>query len=292
VLLVLSGAAAPYKEAEAEATVKLKAAGHTVETVQLGELGSATGVELGARAGLFFAVGTEAATWLNQTLTPTAPLAYCMVTDPVAAGLSGPRLVAGVRIDTPLSEQVELICEALPDAKRIGVLYRSDNAASKVNLEAMRKAAAAVQRTVEAVAVNDHAGSAAAIEAMMARGVDVVWTCADASVYEPATIKSLLLTSLRRKVPVFGFSAAFVRSGALLGLSVDAKAQGATAGELAVKLLADPAIGAGGIGRAAGGASAPVGANAKVVVNLVVAENIDIKLPKALIDRAAQVQRP
>jgi putative ABC transport system substrate-binding protein len=217
-----------------------------------------------------------------------------MVSDPTAAGLQGPRPLAGVRIDTPVAEQLALLGEALPEAKRIGVLYRSDNTASTLSLEAVRKAASemASPRTIEAVAVNDHAGPAAAIEALMARGIDVVWTSPDASVYEPATIKSLLLTSLRKKVPVFGFSASFVRSGALLGLSVDAKEQGATAGELAVKLLTAPAPGPAGIGRATGVPTQPAGANAKLVVNLVVAENIDIKLPKAVLDKAAQVQRP
>ena len=234
---------------------------------------SATPAELDTRAGLFAAAGTEAATWLNRTLAPTAPLAYCILSDQVAAGLRGTRPLVGVWIDTPVGEQLALLGEALPEAKRIGLLYRSDNAASKAGIEAVRRAAAA-------------------IEALMARGVDVVWTSADASLYELATTKSLLLTSPRKRVPVFGFSASFVRSGALLGLSVDAKEQRATAGKLAVMLLAKPASGTGNIGRAANGANQPVGSNAKLIVNLVVAENIDIKLPKALLDKAAQVQHP
>ena len=41
---------------------------------------------------------------------------------------------------------------------------------------------------------------------------------ADAAAYDAATVRSLLLASIRRKTPVFGYSPALVRAGALLGV--------------------------------------------------------------------------
>jgi putative ABC transport system substrate-binding protein len=281
VLIVLSSAAAPYKEAEAEAAAKLKAAGHEVQSVQLSEVkpDPAGVAKLGK---LFMGIGTEAATWLNQSLPAGVPVAYCMVTDPQQNGLVGERPAAGVRADVPLSDQVKVIQESLPQTKKFGVLYRSDQAGSKANMEAMR-AALPAGSTLEAVAVNEHSGAAAAISALLSRGVDIVWTTADASVYDRASVTALLKAALQAKTPVFGYSASVVRSGALLGLAVEAKDQGARAGELAVGLLA---------GSAGAGKHTPTAPATSLVLNLVVSEKIEVKLGKAVIDKAGTVIRP
>jgi len=281
VLIVLSSAAAPYKEAEAEATAKLKAAGHEVRSVQLSEV-KADPAGVAKLGKLFMGIGTEAATWLNQSLPAGVPVAYCMVTDPQQNGLVGERPAAGVRADVPLSEQVKVIQESLPQTRKFGVLYRSDQAGSKANMEAMR-AALPAGSTLEAVAVNEHNGAAAAIAALLSRGVDIVWTTADASVYDKASVTALLKAALQAKTPVFGYSASVVRNGALLGLAVEAKDQGARAGELAARLLAaaPPA-----------GPHTPTAPATSLVLNLVVSEKIEVKLGKAVIDKAGTVIRP
>ncbi len=293
VLVVLSSAAAPYKEAEAEATAKLKSAGHEVQSVLMSDLKTEAGT-LASRAKLFMGIGTEAATWLNQSLPAGMPLAYCLVTDPQQNGLVGERPATGVRADVPLSEQVKVIQESLPQTKKFGVLYRSDQAGSKANLEAMRTALPA-GCTLEAVAVNDYNGAAAAISALLSRGVDIVWTTADAAVYDKASVTALLKAALVAKTPVFGYSAAVVRSGALIGLAVEAKDQGARAGELAAGLLAGGAgplpvpADSGGAPKASHSPTAP---SASIVLNLVVSEKIEVKLGKGVIDKAGTVIRP
>ena len=54
-------------------------------------------------------------------------------------------------------------------------------------------------------------------------------------------MRTLLLAGIRKKIPVWGFSTAFVRAGALIGVGVEPRSQGAQAAEILVKLLDDPA---------------------------------------------------
>ena len=111
-----------------------------------------------------------------------------------------------------------------------------------------------------------------------------MWTYADASLYNTATVRSLLLAGLRRKVPVFGFSPQFVRAGALLGVGISPTTQGEQAAAIALRLLRAPS------------ASQPLGHEVEapqyqVAVNLIVTEALGLEVPSNLVDHAAFVFR-
>jgi putative tryptophan/tyrosine transport system substrate-binding protein len=224
VAIVLSSQAGPYMQTEGELKVRLVKLGHTTRTTTVEEL--AKGPAPAARAGeAFVAVGTRAACWLRANLPPAAALAYCMVSDPQANGLEEGRITPGVSTDVPLAAQFRLICEALPQAATAGLLYRSDSDKSTRMLAAAR-AALPKGWKLQAVAVDKHDSVAKAIEDLLGKGVDVVWTAPDSAVCDAATVGSLFLAAIRNNTPVFGFSPAFVRAGALIGVGIDPAAQG------------------------------------------------------------------
>lgn len=228
---------------------------------------------LGKPAGVI-AIGSPAAIWLHDH-KPPMPLIFCLVSHPERNGLQNPPAAMGVSTDVPLAEQFSLIREALPNAVSVGLLYRQGDADSMQDLAAVRQALPAPLR-LDPIAIDMESTPAAAIDTLLSRDIDVVWTSPDASIWNEATVRSLLLTALRRKIPVFGYSAPFVRAGALLGIGLDPATQGTQSGELVLNLLAGKNVGV-------------VAPRFDLCLNLVVAQKLGITLPKSQQERAKQI---
>jgi ABC-type uncharacterized transport system substrate-binding protein len=67
--------------------------------------------------------------------------------------------------------------------------------------------------------------------------VDLVLCFPDASLYNSATVKPLVLASLRYRLPLVGFSESFVRAGAAVGIYPNFREIGAQTADLALKAL-------------------------------------------------------
>lgn len=287
ITIVLSSQAGPYVKAEAELKARLVGLGHTTRTIEIGELVKKPDPGGGSGA-MFVGVGTPATAWLKANLPAQTPLVYCMTSDAKAPATVTGRRMAGVSINVPLSAQFALIAEALPRATTIGVLYRSDNENS-ARMLAGAKAELPKSWKIQAVAVDKHESVAKAIDTLLTGAVDVVWTAPDSSVYNVATVRSLLLAAIRSRTPVFGFSPAFVRAGALLGVGIEPARQGRQAAAVVDLLL-----------KAAGATSSGATTQPRpeqlcpdpefeLAVNLIVARELSITLPKSLVSRAVHV---
>ena len=282
VLIVPASDAEPYAQAEAALRERLVQQKQAVRTLLAKEV-SAKGIEASVGgADIVVAIGTPAAQWLHKNLPEGVRLGYCMTSNPAEAGLLDGSPAFGVTTDVPVAEQIKLIGEALPRARTIGMLYRSDRPESTAAL-ALLNAALPSGWSVEAVAVNDFASVAAAIESITQKRIDVVWTIGDQRLYDTAAVRALLLSALRNKIPVWGFSPAFVRAGALIGIGVEPRAQGAQAADLTLRLLNDP--------KAVTDRAEPP-RQFQIAVNLIVAEQLGVKLPEPLTRRATFVYRP
>ena len=117
-------------------------------------------------------------------------------------------------LDQPLPRLLELIRLALPDARRLGVLWGSESIS-----EASALKAAALAREFKLVEFP------VVLESTIFKGLksvledsDVLLALADPQVYNAASIQNTLLTSFRARVPMVAFSPAYVRAGALLAL--------------------------------------------------------------------------
>src|SRR5437764_9243516 len=67
--------------------------------------------------------------------------------------------------------------------------------------------------------------------------VDLVLCFPDAALYNSATIKPLVLASLRYRLPLIGFSESFARAGAVLAVYPDFVDMGARAADLIQRML-------------------------------------------------------
>lgn len=277
VQVLLSSDKAPYLQAVDGLRAPLTAQGHAIVVRKLEEPGAPA---LADNAACVIAVGTQAALWLRDHPPAKAPALYCMVADPETSGLGKMR---GITTDVPLASQLVLIGETLPAVRLIGALYRGDQERGRRQIDELKRTLPAEWRLV-AIPVEQHPGPSDAIDALFAQNIDLVWTTPDAGVYSEAVVRTLLLTALRRRVPVFGFSHAFVRAGGLFGVGINPTTQGAQAAGLVQRLLSAPAS----------LDQEPLCAPPafEIAVNLVVAQKLSIELPKELIRRAAQTFQP
>lgn len=277
VIALLSSDAAPYAAAEAGLREALQ--GTVVRRLVVDENTKASLAALAAKADAVVAIGGPAAALCHDALGPKARFFYCMVADPGSLGLATDQRAQGITTDVPDEAEVRAIAEALPGAMRVGLLYDSTNPASKGAAErftgALRPGWTAVATDVSTLP-----SRADAINRLLDSGIDVVWTAPDPAVYSAVVIKTLLLDALRHKTPVYGFSSQFVRAGALLGTGIDPAEQGRQAAELI--------RGAGAQRQPAAGPSVHPPRHL-LFVNTVVAEQIGVRLPQSLLDRADAV---
>jgi len=134
------------------------------------------------------------------------------------------------------------------------------------------------------VDVSKHKSVANAMSALLTGDMDIVWTSPDPEVYNPQSVRFLLLAALKKETPVFGFTTGVVRIGALIGVSVDPGVQGTQAADITDRVLQV----------AAGGGDVKTISSATtygIVVNLIVADRIGVDLPKKLIESAGTVYR-
>ena len=236
-------------------------------------------VAVGSGAEIVVAVGTPAAKYLHANAPKGAPTVFCMVADPDDAQLTQGQAMGGVTTDVPIADQFALIAQALPNAKVVGMLYQSNTPRGQRLLKNAQNALPKDWR-LQAIAVDQCESVAAAIDNLLKSQVDCVWTSIDAGVYNAQTAPALLLEALRAKVPVFGFSPQFVKSGALIGIGIDPAAQGQQVGALVRKILEHSA------GPSADQIQPP---QFQIAVNQIVGDQIGVEIPAALVGRATYV---
>jgi ABC-type uncharacterized transport system substrate-binding protein len=287
IAVVLSSKAEPYERARAALDERLTRLGHGVESCQLEQIAAGKAAP-SPETDVFVAVGTPAACWLHKRVRPPAKLVYCMVAGPAAVGLTGKPPRDGVSTDVPIKAQFQLIAKALPHARLLGMLYRSKSAGSRKILEEAESSLPKGWR-LKPVDMDRHRSIAEAIDALLAQDMDIVWTAADQAVYNVAVVRSLLLGAVRRKKPVFGFSIAFVRAGALIGIGIDPRAQGHQAAALADRVFREGPQHAAGPTETPSPKRKPLSPEFEIAVNMIVAKKLSIRLPEGFLKSATRV---
>ena len=118
--------------------------------------------------------------------------------------------LSSIYLDQPLKRQLDLIAAVLPDTGSIGVLYSSP----PKELGTLRMLAKA--RKLEVIERSTASASSlhAALQELL-QGSDVLLALPDLGIYNTSTIRNILLETYRSKVPLIGFSPAYVKAGAL-----------------------------------------------------------------------------
>jgi ABC-type uncharacterized transport system substrate-binding protein len=139
-----------------------------------------------------------------------------------------------VELDIPLAAQLGAMRALWPGRRRAGMIRNP--AQSPGPAEALE---ACARREGFVPVVVDCDGPAHLLKALAAlQGkADFVLCFPDPELYNPVTVKPLVLASLEHGLPLVGFSPAFVRAGAAAGIFPDYRDMGRQAAEMALRLL-------------------------------------------------------
>jgi ABC-type uncharacterized transport system substrate-binding protein len=281
IVVVLTNESSYYASAKDGFTTALAQRKADIRTVLLADVKKqGLAAIVGAPADMIVAVGTAAAVYVHDNAPAGTPVVCCLVGDAAANKLTQGRAVAGVTIDVPVADQFNLVAQALPKAQVMGMLYRSNTPEGQQQLKTAQEALPKGWR-LSAIAVDQCDSVGDAINKLIDRKADCIWTSIEAGIYDKDAIPALLLAALRAKIPVFGFSPAFVKAGAAIGIGISATAQGEQAGAMAQKILANGTQGA------ASQIQPPQ--QFQIAVNQIVAEQIGVQLPAELVGKATYV---
>lgn len=222
VLVVLSADTKPYEQASERSIDTLRSGGWNAERVMLSELNQEM---LRTRTDPVIAIGGTAAAQLAQLLPAETELYYCMTPRPDRIGLTERGNTSGVSTDPDFKRQIEILERSGIRINRIGMLYKGSSESSR-SLRDQLVAHVPASWDVRAIDLDVAGSGAKGIDKLFDGEIDVVWTAADPSVYDASLVKSLLLRSIRDRVPMFGFSHALVRAGAPFGVGFEPGSQG------------------------------------------------------------------
>jgi ABC-type uncharacterized transport system substrate-binding protein len=120
------------------------------------------------------------------------------------------RSVSAIYLDQPFKRQIALINVALPSTRNIGILF-SEQSADILNLRkviAESRFALREQRSHSTDSLHYDLQS-------LLQASDVLLAIPDIQIYNPTTMRNILLSAYRGNVPLIGISPAYVRAGAL-----------------------------------------------------------------------------
>lgn len=153
---------------------------------------------------------------------------------------SSQRRISAIYLDQPLNRQLDLIKQALPKNNRLGVVLGPESSRDTDRLQILAEA-----RGLTLILERAQRDSALypALQRALA-DTDVFLAVPDPYVINPETAQNVLLTSFRQRVPVIGFSAAYVRAGALAAVFSSPAQIGTEAGEIARQVYRGQPLGA------------------------------------------------
>jgi ABC-type uncharacterized transport system substrate-binding protein len=155
------------------------------------------------------------------------------------ANASGAKPTAVLSLEIPFEAALKNLMQLFPRTRRIAVVHRASKSASRLaewQLEAHQFGV-----TLRLVPCS---GPRDLLEALapLRNEVDFLWTLPDASLYQPAIITPLILDSIRRGLPMIGFSEGFVRAGATVGFFPDYRDIGAQTADLLLQIEGGRAV--------------------------------------------------
>ena len=230
---------------------------------------------------LVLAVATPSAQAAAQNIADI-PVLFTAVTDAVAADLVESNEEPGSNLTgtsdmSPVADQIALIKEIKPDAKKLGVVYSSGEVNSEVQVKIARDAAKAEGMELVEQTVTNANELKQATEAL--GNVDAIWTPSDNLVV--AGLGSIVGVAEDNGILVVGSDSEHVKLGAAATVGLDYTKLGYQTGEMALRILKD----------GADPAKTPVetSSDLALTVNPDAAKRFGAELPQSVVDRAADV---
>lgn len=150
------------------------------------------------------------------------------------SAMAGRRNAAAVTLDVSLEQVLRHLQRVMPGHTRLGIIRGPHNggpAQSSLQAEAKRAGFSVDVRECS------RADELLKVFLSFHNQVDFVWCPPDGSLFNGATVKTLVLASVRDGLPIIGFSENFVRAGAALGVYPDYQDVGRQTGDLVRRVM-------------------------------------------------------
>jgi len=238
--------------------------------------------KLASEVDLIFVVSTQA---LQAVLNEVEkiPVVFGAVTNPYILGAGDSAEdhlsnVTGASSIEPMRETMELMLEALPDTRRVGVLWDPANADAQYGMEVAREAAAELGLEIVEVTISGSSEVLQAAQSLSARDIDAFFTILDNVVMN--AFDSLVKVADQARIPLIAPATGLAEQGAAIGVGWDYFDNGYLSGQLVVRVMKgeDPA-------------SIPFQSLTKklIYVNPAAAERQGFTIPPSLLERADEV---
>lgn len=211
------------------------------------------------------------------------PVIYTAVTDPVAAELANADgtpvgEVTGTSDKLPVAQQLQMIREILPDAKKIGILYTTGEVNSASTLAEYKEKAPEYGFEIVESGVSSSADIPLATDGILGK-VDCLSNLTDNNVV--SALPQILAKANKKNIPVFGSEIEQVKIGCLAAMGLDYVVLGNQTGRMAAQVLKGE--------KKASEISYEIIAEAAFYGNTKVAENFGIDFPEGLASGAKEL---
>lgn len=175
----------------------------------------------------------------NATMNTDIPVVYTAISDPVGAQLAskdGKSVgnVTGTSDALPVKEQLAMIRNVLPDAKKVGIIYTTSEANSVSTIAEYKKYAKDYDFEIVETGINT-VGDVDMAAADMVTKVDCITNLTDNTVV--SALQTVLDHANEAKIPVFGSEVEQVKAGCVAAVGIDYFALGKQTGKMAAKIL-------------------------------------------------------
>ena len=175
----------------------------------------------------------------NSCLDSELPVVYTAVSDPVGAGLADEEgnsvgNITGTSDKLPVEEQLKMIRELLPDAKKIGILYTTSEANSVSAIAEYKEKVGDYGFELVEKGITNTSEIALATDDLLSQ-VDCISNLTDNTVV--SSLATILDKANAANIPVFGSEIEQVKLGCLAAEGLDYIALGKQTGKMAAKVL-------------------------------------------------------
>lgn len=232
------------------------------------------------REDLVLAIATPAAQSMANA-SRDIPILGTAITDYVTAKLVESNEkpggnVSGTTDMNPVEQQVDLIASILPEAKKIGILYSTNEINSQLQAERMKKHAKEKGIEVVEATVSNVNDVQQAAQNLVSQGVAAIYVPTDNIV--ASSMPNLVKITDSAKIPVFPGEDNLIKTGGLATYSVDYYQLGFQAGVMGAKILSGEAK--------VGDMPIEAQTNFKLVVNEEQAKKLGITIPADVLKEA------
>jgi len=231
---------------------------------------------------LIVALGTPSAQSACKTTT-TIPIVFGAITDPVQAGIADSlQRPGGNKTGTsdrwPFEQQVALIKQIVPNAKRVGIVLNPAESNTEASMSYIRPALKQNGLQAVEVPVANTSEVYAAAKSLVGR-CDVLLIPGDNTVI--AAIDTLVKVARENKIPLLGGTEDLVKKGSIATYASDYYQIGRTTGKIVIQILKE--------GKQPGTIPVAVAEESVLVVNEKAAAQQGARIPQELLAKAKKV---